>query len=33
LVVLVGSRRAVSIAVKNDRIRKRYTRLAERLRG
>jgi len=33
LVVLVGSRRAVNIAVKNDRIRKRYTRLAERLRG
>lgn len=33
LVVLVGSRRAVTLAVKNDRIRKRHTRLAERLRG
>jgi len=33
LVVLVGSRRAVNIAVKNDRIRKRWTRLADRLRG
>jgi len=33
LVVLVGSRRAVNIAVKNDKIRQRYTRLAERLQG
>jgi len=33
LVVLVGSRRAVNIAVKNDRIRQRWTRLADRLRG
>jgi exodeoxyribonuclease V alpha subunit len=33
LVVLVGSRRAVTLAVKNDKIRQRHTRLAERLRG
>jgi len=32
LVVLVGSRRALSIAVKNQRIEKRFTRLADRLR-
>ncbi|MFC1919782.1 ATP-dependent RecD-like DNA helicase [Chloroflexota bacterium] len=33
LVVLVGSRRAVGIAVKNDRVQRRYTRLRDRLRG
>jgi len=33
LVVIVGSRRALGAAVRNDRIRRRYTRLAERLRG
>lgn len=32
LVVIVGSRRALAIAVKNNPIRERYTRLAERLR-
>ncbi len=31
LVVLVGSRRAVAIAVRNDKVRKRFTWLAERL--
>jgi exodeoxyribonuclease V alpha subunit len=31
LVVLVGSRRAVSIAVRNDRIRQRFTHLSSRL--
>jgi hypothetical protein len=31
--VLVGSRRAVAIAVKNDRVAGRYTCLAERLAG
>ena len=31
LVVLVGSRRALAIAVKNRRIEKRFTRMAERL--
>jgi exodeoxyribonuclease V alpha subunit len=31
LVVLVGSRRAVGVAVRNDRVQKRYTWLAERL--
>jgi hypothetical protein len=29
--VLVGSRRAVGVAVRNDRVQKRYTWLAERL--
>jgi exodeoxyribonuclease V alpha subunit len=33
LVVLVGSRRALAIAVKNRRIEDRFTRLAERLAG
>ncbi len=32
LVVLVGSRRAIAIAVRNDRIARRNTRLAERIR-
>ncbi|MBI2875872.1 MAG: AAA family ATPase [Candidatus Tectomicrobia bacterium] len=32
LVVLIGSRRALAIAVKNDQVQKRYTWLAERLR-
>jgi len=31
LVVLVGSRRAVGIAVRNDKVQERYTRLAGRL--
>ena len=31
LVVLVGSRKALAMAVKNDRVQQRYTRLAERL--
>lgn len=31
LVILVGSQKAVALAVKNDRTRKRWTRLAERL--
>lgn len=33
LVVLVGSRKALAMAVRNDRIQKRYTLLAHRLRG
>ena len=33
LAVLVGSRRALRIAVENDKVEKRYTWLAERLRG
>ncbi len=32
LVILVGSRRAVNMAIRNHRIQKRYTRLAEKLR-
>jgi exodeoxyribonuclease V alpha subunit len=32
LVVLVGTKKALAIAVKNDRTEKRYTRLRERLR-
>ena len=31
LVVLVGSRKAVAIAVRNNKVQARYTRLAERL--
>jgi exodeoxyribonuclease V alpha subunit len=33
LVVIVGSKKALAIAVNNDRVRQRYTRLAERLTG
>ncbi len=33
LVVLVGSRKALAIAVKNDKTQRRYTHLEERLRG
>ena len=33
LVVIVGTKKALRIAVANDRTKKRYTRLAERLRG
>jgi exodeoxyribonuclease V alpha subunit len=33
LVVIVGSRRALALAVKNERTEERYTRLAERLRA
>ncbi len=33
LVVLIGTRKALAIAVKNNRIQERFTRLAERLRG
>jgi exodeoxyribonuclease V alpha subunit len=33
LVVLVGSKKAVAIAVKNDRVQRRYTRLRDRLRA
>ena len=33
LVVLVGSRRALQMAVKNDQVEKRYTRLAEKIRS
>ncbi len=33
LVVVVGTKKAVAIAVKNDKTRKRYTRLAERLKS
>lgn len=33
LVILVGESRALAMAVKNNRMRKRYTRLSERLRG
>jgi exodeoxyribonuclease V alpha subunit len=32
LVVLVGSRKALGVAVRNDRVEKRYTRLAEKVR-
>jgi exodeoxyribonuclease V alpha subunit len=32
LVVIVGSRRAMAIAIRNDRVARRYTSLAERLR-
>ena len=32
LVVLVGSKKALAMGIKNDRIRKRYTYLSERLR-
>ena len=31
LVIVVGSRRALALAVQNNRIEERYTRLAERL--
>ena len=31
LVVIVGSRKAAAIAVRNNRVRERHTRLAERL--
>jgi exodeoxyribonuclease V alpha subunit len=31
LVILVGSKKALAIAVNNNKIRKRYTRLRERL--
>ena len=31
LVVIVGTKKALAIAVKNDNTRKRWTRLAERL--
>jgi exodeoxyribonuclease V alpha subunit len=33
MVVLVGSRKALAMAVKNDRLAKRHTRLARRLRS
>ncbi|MCP4667777.1 MAG: hypothetical protein GY849_15595, partial [Deltaproteobacteria bacterium] len=33
LVVMVGSRKALAMGVKNDRIKRRYTYLSERLRG
>jgi exodeoxyribonuclease V alpha subunit len=33
LVVIVGSKKALAIAVNNDRVRQRHTRLAERLTG
>ncbi len=33
LVVLVGTRRALAIAVKNDRIESRFTQLASRIRS
>jgi exodeoxyribonuclease V alpha subunit len=33
LVVLVGTKRALTIAVKNDKTQKRFTRLAKRLAG
>jgi exodeoxyribonuclease V alpha subunit len=33
LVVLVGSNKAIAIAVGNDKVSRRYTALAERLRG
>ena len=33
LVVIVGTKKALRIAVANDKTKKRYTRLAERLRG
>jgi exodeoxyribonuclease V alpha subunit len=31
LVVVVGTRKALAIAIRNDKPRKRYTRLAQRL--
>ncbi|MDD5095159.1 MAG: ATP-dependent RecD-like DNA helicase [Dehalococcoidia bacterium] len=33
LVVLIGSRTAVALAIKNDRVQRRYTRLSDRLQG
>ena len=33
LVVLVGSRKAIAMAVRNNKVQKRYTALAERLKG
>ena len=33
LVVLVGSKKAIAIAVKNDQVSRRYTALAARVRG
>jgi exodeoxyribonuclease V alpha subunit len=33
LLVIVGSRRALALAVKSRRIRERYTRLAQRLQS
>jgi exodeoxyribonuclease V alpha subunit len=33
LVVIIGTKKAVAIAVNNDKTRKRYTRLAERLKS
>ena len=33
LVVLIGTRKALAIAVKNDKVQKRYTRLADRVRS
>jgi exodeoxyribonuclease V alpha subunit len=33
LVVLIGTRKALAIAVKNDKVQKRYTRLADRIRS
>ena len=33
IVVLVGSSKAIAMAVKNDTVSKRFTALAERLRG
>ncbi len=33
LVVIVGSPRAIAVAVRNNRVAARYTGLAERLRG
>ena len=33
LVIVVGSKRALALAVRNDRVERRCTRLRERLRG
>ena len=33
LVVLVGSKKAIAVAIRNDRVSRRFTALAERLRG
>ncbi len=33
LVILVGSKRAVALAIKNDRVQSRYTKLCHRLSG
>jgi exodeoxyribonuclease V alpha subunit len=33
LVVIVGSKKALAMGIRNDRIRRRYTHLAERLRA